>query len=294
MKQQKKKRNHWVSQAYLRGFAADSGGKRIWRFGKDQGDPELKRIDRVAYGNWLYVPGGPGQRDYHYEDKLADLESVLFDPGFWKVATSGFLDLKSESIRKGLSLLTAVMWLRTPIHLELMHDLHRKMVEFYGQFEELPGSIDINGTIDEIDTASWPSYRDASEDEVKRMWLAQLGSAGWLAEMFMKMRWAICVAEKPVFITSDNPVITLHKDLRFRGFKNPETSVVFPLSPTRVLYMDNRYSEPDGQYYAENDTAPCLNIHLMRECIAHVFSDRHPDIVCAEMVRKAGEMGFAA
>jgi len=51
------KRNHYVPQSYLRAFAADPDRReKIWRFGKNEGDPELKPIDKVAYRHYLYVP----------------------------------------------------------------------------------------------------------------------------------------------------------------------------------------------------------------------------------------------
>jgi hypothetical protein len=45
----KDKRNHWVSQSYLRSFAADADKRqKTWRFSKDNGEPELKPIAKVA------------------------------------------------------------------------------------------------------------------------------------------------------------------------------------------------------------------------------------------------------
>jgi hypothetical protein len=96
------------------------------------------------------------------------------------------------------------------------------------------------------------------------MWLDNVGSATWLAEILMSMRWAILLSEEPVFITTDNPVVTLHPSLQFRGIKNAETSVVFPLSPTRLLHIDNRMSEPDGQYYPLRASAGSLNVNMHR------------------------------
>jgi hypothetical protein len=144
-----------------------------------------------------------------------------------------------------------------------------------------------------VDAASWPGYRDAGEDDIKRMWLDEVGSAVWLAEIMMGMRWAMQVSDAPVFITTDNPVVVLHPSLNFRGFRNSETTVVFPLSPTRVLVMDNRHSEPDGKYYPAQNVAPRLNGLLWRESIDRMFSSRHPDHVCAEMLQDAERMGFS-
>jgi hypothetical protein len=65
----------------------------------------------------------------------------------------------------------------------------------------------------------------------------------------MAMRWSMLWAAEPVFITTDNPVVFLDPSLKFRGINNPETSIIFPISPNRVLCMDHRHHEPANQYY---------------------------------------------
>ncbi|MER8824624.1 DUF4238 domain-containing protein [Mesorhizobium sp. M0904] len=97
------------------------------------------------------------------------------------------------------------------------------------------------------------------------------------------MRWSIITSERPVFITSDSPVTVLHPSMRFRGLKDAETSVIFPLSPTRVLHLDNRNSEPDCQYYAVPGKGEVQNILNWRNVVEHMFTHRHPDEVSAEM-----------
>ena len=151
----------------------------------------------------------------------------------------------------------------------------------------------IKGKTIELDKSSWPEYRDADDDAIKKMWLDQVGSAVWLAETLMEMRWAMLVTEKPVYITTDNPVIVVHPDLRFRGFRNKEAMVIFPLSSTRTLVMDNRHSESNAQFYDGTQTAASQNGLLFRDSLKCMFSSRNPDLVCAEIVQNAEAMGFA-
>lgn len=78
MAKQVTKRCHWVAQSYLKAFAADEGRQRIWRFSRNDGEPELKRIDKVAVKFHLYAPlNADGRRDDALEKKLAELESFL-------------------------------------------------------------------------------------------------------------------------------------------------------------------------------------------------------------------------
>ncbi|GFE84413.1 hypothetical protein GCM10011487_64130 [Steroidobacter agaridevorans] len=291
---QKSKRNHWVSQAYLRAFASDPERReKIWRFGKDTGAPELKPIEKVAVRFYLYAPKGKdGKRDYAFEAKLSELEQWFGDP-LWQRLCTEMVDLSWEPVRKMVSLLVAVMYLRTPAQFEASKAMHRQIVDVYGQFPELPSSFDHKGKMYRLDNSKWAEYRDASEDDMKRFWLSQVGSAVWLAEILMKMRWAVVFSDVPVFITTDNPVTIIHPSLRFRGLKNPETTLIFPLSPTRVLMMDNRQSEPNGHYYPLKERPGCFNSTLWRNAIEHMFSHRDPDIVCAEMLAEAERMGFA-
>jgi hypothetical protein len=288
---QKKKKNHWVPQSYLRMFAADEARERIWTLRHDGGDPELRRIEKVAVKFYLYAPKGPAGRDYTFENKLASLEQ-MFGCEAWKIVCSDFVDLGDETYRKMLALLTAVMWMRNPLHLDQVRHIHTQIRDFMAQSPELPEAMEIGGKVRELDHPDWPAYRDASDDDITRMWLDQVGSATWLAESFMKMRWSIMISERPVFVTSDNPVMFIHPSLDFRGFSNPETSIVFPLSPTRVLHLDNRHSEPDNQYYPLNGNGGTLNSLVWRNAIQSMFAPRPPDEVCAEICAEAEAAGF--
>jgi hypothetical protein len=286
---QKRKRNHWVAQSYLRNFAADPDRRaKIWTMSKTAGEPELKPIEKVAVKFYLYAPNGPKGRDYSFEEKLSSLEQ-LFGLRGWAEISTGAVDLCDPTMRKSLSLLAAVMFLRNPLRLAMTHDLHRQIVDRVKNLPQLPTTFEYRGRVHELDTSNWPEYRDANEDDVKRMWIDQIQSARWLAEILMPMRWSMFVSEAPTFIATDNPVAVMHPELGFRGFRNPQTLVVFPLSPTRVLVMDNRKSEPDGQYYIEANPG-VLNVLLWRESIDLMYTHRHPDLVCAEMALAADKL----
>lgn len=224
-----------------------------------------------------------GQRNYRVEQKLGNLEQ-LFGMPFWSQISTGYVDIGNQVTRKGIALLTAVMYLRNPTVFNRTAEIYQQLRSFYMTVGEPPDRVEIGGRKYDIDKASWPAYRDAGEDDIKRMWLDTLTQATWLAEMLLKMRWAIVASERPVFITSDNPVTIIHPSLRFRGLKDAETSVMFPLSPTRVLHLDNRHSEPDSQYYAVRGKGEAQNLLIWRNAIEHMFSHRHPDEVSEEML----------
>lgn len=293
MTKQVTKRCHWVAQSYLKAFAADEGRQRIWRFSRNDGEPELKRIDKVAVKFHLYAPlHADGQRDDALEKKLAELENFFGGPA-WKAACTDFPDFSWQPLRKMVALIAAVTWLRTPRQFDFWKSTHQQFTNFFAQHDTLPDAVIIGGRRVELDHASWPSYRDATEETMKEAWNAWIGQAAGIAQLFLEMRWAVLVSDKPVFITSDNPVLVGDTLGPHRGLKHPEAMVTFPLSPTRVLIMDNRHSEPDAQFYALNHDPAATNMLIWRNAIEHMFSPRDPHEICAEMIADAERMGFA-
>lgn len=291
-KQQPTKRCHWVAQSYLKAFAAEENGQQIWRLSRNVGEPELKRIDKVAVKFHLYAPmGADGRRDDALEKKLADLECWFGEP-MWKAVCNDFPDFSWKPLRKMVALLAAVTWLRTPQQFEFWKSMHQQFADFFAHCDSLPDAVTINDRRMELDHSSWPAYRNATEEDMKRAWNQWPGQAADIATMFLEMRWAILVSEKPVFITSDNPVLVGDTLGPHRGLKHPDAIVTFPLSPTRVLMMDNRHREPDAQFYPLKHDPSSTNMLIWRNAIEHMFSPRKPDEICAEMIANAGRMGF--
>lgn len=288
---QKKKRNHWVSQSYLRPFAEDSAGTRIWRFSRIGGEPERKRIDKVAVQFYLYAPLVSGIRDYSFEARLSRLEQ-LFGSALWKALCTDFVDLNDPDLRKALSLLCAVTYLRNPLRLADRQYIHRELARFIAEGATLPEELKVAQEIIHIDKSSWPAYANANDEEIKRSWIKYIGGATRLASLLMRMRWAVTCSDTPKFITTDNPVVALDAEANGCGFRNSSAVVLFALSPTRVLSMDWKQDEPDGNYYVCKDNGSSVNILLWRNAKEYMFSARHPDVVCAEIVHQADAWGM--
>jgi hypothetical protein len=287
MPQQVTRRCHWVAQSYLKAFAADGNGRRIWRFSRNEGEPELKRIDKVAVKFHLYAPLGPdGRRNDALEKKLADLERFYGDP-IWKIVCTDFPDFSSRPLRQMVALMAAVTLLRTPQQFEFWKSMHRQFIDFFDRHEGLPDAVVVNGRRVELDASSWPVYRDATEEDMKKAWNEWLGEAAGIAKYFLKMRWAVLISDEPVFITSDNPVLVGDTLGPHRGLEHPDAMVTFPLSPTRVPIMDNRHSEPDAQFYPLKHDPASINMLIWRNAIEHMFASRDPHEVCAEMIADA-------
>lgn len=281
------KRCHWVPQVYLRGFSTDSSKRKIWRLSKNSGAPELKSIEKVAVQFHLYAPlNKNGQRDDSFEKKLAELETWFSSP-IWKNLQTNSVDLSNDTTRKMISLLAATMYLRNPNHYELTKRVHSQLLEFFDHPSGQPSKVEINGKSYLLDPHSWPEFRDASEDDIKKAWISDINNATSLAKILMSMRWSMLCSESPAFITTDNPVICVHPSLKFRGFSNPDSSVLFPISPTRLLCLDHLHKEPANQYYALNGNGAAQNTILWRYSREHLFSNRNPDLICEEILKDA-------
>ena len=193
---QTSRNSHWVPQAYLRAFAAEHDPKRIWRFHHSEGDAELKRIEKVAYRHHLYAPrdADTGLRDDTQEKKLAELEN-WFGHAIWQALGRDVLDLSWQPLRKIVALLAAVMFLRNPRALEQHKDVHRRLVKACSQGDAPPTELLHRGKTYALDTGTWSAFRDADENDIKRMWFAHMNNAVHYAKLFMSMRWSMTMAQ---------------------------------------------------------------------------------------------------
>lgn len=271
---------HWVPQSYLKHFAVpESKPPRVWAYPKDAKEPALKRIQKVAVKNHLYVPKNEqGERDDSFEKRLAGLETWLGHPLWNRLATKE-VDLSWEPMRKMISLTVANMYLRNPNTFDIFIEMHCNIRASVLKYGGVPDEIHIKGESFLMDKSSWPAFRDGDENFIKKIWLAELGNAAALAKDLMKMRWTMLCLKDPLFVTSDNPVTLTHPSLKFRGFQNPETSVYFPLSPTRLLLFDHLYEDPANEYRHCLHDGAVPNLFAWRGAIQHVFSPNEDDTV---------------
>lgn len=294
------KQQHWVPRFYLRFFATPetAGGDeaQVWLLSKDEGDPILANVRKVAGRRYLYSPKDErGSRDAELESKLADYENLL--KGIWPQVAGDFVDFDGDKpIRKGLALFISLLFLRHPRRLDETEYIHRQLRE---QFDAMPkdqngvpavNEIKHKGVVSQFDPSGWEQYRDAGPEDLKRMFVGNIKrDATYLAEILMQKRWSVIYSERPVFITTDAPVMMLNSARERFGFTTPGTVVSFPLSPTRVLMIDDRKDQPSGRYYPLADNGPGVaNGLAWRNCERFMISPRHPDEVCAEILATAG------
>lgn len=281
------KHQHWVPQFYLRYFATpesrQSDQPQLWIFSKEDADgPEtLTNVRNVCGKRYLYSPLQPsGERSWELDELLDDLESLL--GGVWPALATDFVDLSDLTLRKGLALFLAVMHLRHPDMRRQAEEMHSYLCNVFENGPTLADgtpaveAISLNGTTHKVDTRDWHEYRSWTAADHDRFFAATVRSeATRLGLVLMEKRWSVILTNTDAFITSDKPV-ALHNLTREKfGFGTPGTFVTFPLSPTRLLLLDDKHDEPGNQYYPlTNDDPASLNMSIWRGASRFLLTGR--------------------
>lgn len=299
----KSKSQHWVPEFYLRYFATaetrDSSKPRVWVFFKNGGAPQLINVKKVAKGRYLYTPKRKdGTRDWQTDEMLQDLESLL--GGIWPQLETGFTDLYSEeSFRKIIALFVATLYLRPHCMVQQVKEIHRQLVAFYEQVPKdergnpMISEVDHRGIIRPFDNFGYQEYKHAGPDRIHQMFVDDIQTnAIWFAEAILEKRWSVIFADEPVFVTTDTPVTISNLSRHPFGVKTPGTVLSFSLSPTRILFMDDRHDQPEGRYYPLGAHGPApFNLMAWQCCERRMISPRHTDMVCREMLDWAEALG---
>lgn len=287
---------HWVPQFYLKHFAIPdsqySKNPKIWVFSREKGesDPFLVSVRKICAKRYLYSPTSEdGQRYFDLESKLQRMENIL--SATWPYIAENFVDLSDEPIRKGISLFMATLLLRHPSNMEIYEAMHGNLVRLIGSFPKddrgLPdvGGLEINGEFSPLDNSNWGKYKTWEKNDHHHFFVSMVDSqAHWLANLLMRKRWSIIFSDAPVFITSDNPISKQHGKQEKFGFNTPGATILFPLSPTRLLSLDDRMQEPANQYYSLGVHGPGpINLLVWRNATL-MLCNRHPNFVMSEII----------
>ena len=282
--------HHWVPKFYLRYFAIPKTRNRkvpqVWVFHKEQGDPFILGIDKIAKKRNLY--------SLEMEGKLANLETLMTT--IWEVLSNKYVDIEESSIRKIVALFISILYLRHPQKLELTKHVHERIVTLY---DSLPVDAMGNPAIEQliikdkiykIDNSNYREFRNASHKDLHKTFVDNINAdATAIAEVLLQKRWSIVISDEPVFITSDNPVAVVHPKREVFGLNTQGTMVLFPITPCRMLFIDD-LDEPKGQYYPLKTPAGALNYITWRNAFNYMISPHDPDKVLSEICQVADSL----
>lgn len=287
-------KQHWVPQFYLKEFSTpetrDAKMKKVWAFHREKGDPLLVNVEDIAAQRHLYTPACPeGKRDWKTDDKLTDLEELISK--VWPTIAHDYVNLSDKHIRMAVSLFVATLILRHPCKIAEVKKIHDMMVSVW---EKAPkdsegrpyGSYIYEGKEYELDSSEWHNYKNATDYDHQIFFTSLIESeTGVIAELLIKKRWSVVISEAPVFITTDNPVIAENQERERFGLGTKGTLITFPLSPTRILCMDDKFEEPASQYYPlkVKNGAPFNQVQWAK-AYRFMISPRHPVNVLTEII----------
>lgn len=296
----KPKKQHWVPRFYLKEFSIhESQNKKesqVWILSKNEGDPKIVNIKDIASKRYLYSPQDEdGNRSWEMEEQLASLEGLISQ--IWPTFANEYLDLNNQSYRKIISLFLATLYLRHPTRLPEQGKLQNWLINFYEK--NLPKDahgnpvsfqlVSSKGEFD-IDPSGWKNYSNPTQYDKEKFFVDTIqASSREIAKVFMKKRWSVICSETKQFITTDNPLIISNRlmgEVKNYGLNTKGTTITIPISPIRVLVLDDLFDEPHSQYYPllEDDGT---DINIISWINAHQFmiSHRDPDKVCYEMTK---------
>jgi hypothetical protein len=284
------RRQHWNPRLYLRSFATpDTAGKDdpdVWLFHKDEGDPFRTSISNVAVEIFLYSPKlENGQRNFKADSRLQTLESTIAP--LWKELAEGRVELDDPVVRKGIGLFLATLFHRNP---QRMDDQRVLLSEVIRRYEE---SADVRKRISSQEYEKLINANNAydNREELKDSFVAHLLNVSRpMAEQLISKRWAVLVAEEPLFATSDQPFIVLHEDIFLRSIGFFAGSIMIPISPTRVMFLDDSHEEGNGYYALQPETIGAFHGIVLHHAIRFMISSRPSDEVLAELVELADRL----
>lgn len=297
---------HWVPQFYLRGFSTPETRQRkvpqVWIFSKHESDgiERLTNVRNVCAKRYLYSPRDEyGNRSWEVDDNLQSVESLLAE--IWPQLAFDFIDLGNDAIRKALALFIATTHVRHPDTRESLQAIHQGMVESLDELSKMAdGSPNVNslaykGEEFELNVSGWDSYKKWGDDEYHRFFTETIqAESGNIAEILVKKRWSIVFSEDEHFITSDKPVGLHNRSRDIFGIGTTGTVVSFPLSPTRILLMDDQHQEPANQYYPlKRDNVGAFNYTIWHAATRFMVTGRQVPEVLSEIVKRAQFEGYA-
>lgn len=279
-----KVKDHWLPQFYLREFAIPGWVRKqdaeIWVTDLDSETCSIRKIQDVAQDAHFYsfidANGKPSRR---IDDKLTDLEDRASRP--FRIIARGSADLNTATAMKQvLALFLATTLLRTPDQQQKTAEQHRRLRQ---HFDKAAKSTSGRPLVDYVfqgalwlplDTADYHEWNKEDEETLKRLFSEQIEVLGKpFADRLFSKRWVVFQTEQPVFFTSDTPLVKIDQAGNPCGIDSPNAMLFFPISPSRLLYMEDRQlGDMDGFCEMSLDQANDCNAVIGKNAQKLLFS----------------------
>jgi hypothetical protein len=276
-----KRAHHVVPQFYLKRFA--NGSKEIFQTDKVSGLAQLTPVKHATVVRDLYtLDGNDGQEVDTFENMYSKIESgaarafTAIDQGVWPLTAPQ---------RESMAFWIIAQSLRTP---RMRNDLDDSMKEHRKKI----GSLSLDQVRVQAGNPPWPDAVLAAKWQetldyykvdgpqprnAQARWFRHLVSEPTRALFYRS--WTFAHFDGSVLLTSDTPVLPLHKDGLPTEIKNPAAAdlVVVPLGRTTMLLIQPTLvsREPDMIVGKSRDFATVIN--LLMAAHADRFLFEHPE-----------------
>ena len=258
---------HYVPQYYLKGFS-NREGKQIWVYDKKERRKFVTQVKSIANVTGFYSP--------EVEQYLADTIEVPANRVIRKIRNRGQVTDCDKGI---LAVYMAVMMKRVPKGKERLRELTPSVKEKLSQ--EIHERLTILASI-QPEKASLIQRRESEIQEIldkyskeppKEIWLDTIPPerSPLVVAALTGMTWRfLTFDDKPVFLTSDNPVFYFTSI----GMGKPESEVTFPISSHIVLWATWRTDLPEGYIAVTNQVVKEINRRTAKNALRYVFHRR--------------------
>lgn len=261
-------KQHYVPQFYLRQWA--DGDEKIWMYGVNGKAPIRISIDEVAFERGLYShPPVDGIPPLTMEKKLAEGENIY--ARFWPEMVDRAGNIRT---RKNVARFIALMDARNPRRKKFLTNT-------VAYFQKLAGQMKADKKIEIVGQSKIVLLRPA---EIKETFNAENTQSAFvnlmpeqaelISEILVNRRWGIIFSDTPAFATSDSPVV-LHRGTSTQvsfGFATPGTMIFFPVSPTRMVVIDDSWQYDFAHYKLTNPDA--FNKIIAEAAVRFVYADK--------------------
>ena len=240
-------RQHFVSRFYLKEWS--DADEKTWMYPVNGAAPIHVSIDEIAFERGLY--------SHPAADKVPPLKTEKFlgekiESLFAKV-WPGIIDRAEDTkTRINIARFIALMNLRHPNekqNIQTVNKAFRDAVSKHSPDEEVEFVIKGKSIIVRVDEVL--KFTNNDRDTIQTQFLRLMPHTMMeIAEVLVKRRWGIIFSDWPAFVTSDCPVVLcrgMSTKTNF-GFGTPGTNILFPISPTRLLAIDDRWDYEFAHY----------------------------------------------
>jgi hypothetical protein len=266
------KHQHWVPQFYLEYFATEdtrhAERPQAWRFDKESGafDEKPTWVRNLCGKRYLYSPvDAKGMRDPETEAFLSRPEDETAPE--WRKLARGEADLRDPTLRTTIARFVAAMQLRN----YSLYSLFNSSIEIANNLYPLPqGSVRADGV----------NPRNASE-----VFVSQLHSGlPKMTDTFVSKVWYTVSAPTDAFVTSDKPVLFIHKS-RMPGPGTPGAISALAINPRSALVMlDKGTAVPiRTSHVVDAAFVQLFNRETLHRCHKIIITGRSPIDVAREL-----------